>query len=243
MSVIGGMGDRMNKDREKAILELLLKKKRVTVKELARVLYASEPSIRRDLLQLEKQNLIRRVHGGAVLEEHSTSLSKIPFVLRELEDHDAKRIMAQKAAALVESGQVIFLDASSSAYAMIPYLAAKTNLTVITSGVKALMLLAEYGIPAFATGGRLLPTCLSLVDDDAIATVKKYNADWAFFSCRGLSPDGWVTDISIEENRVRAAMMGQARRSVLLCASEKFNKTYLHNLCHRDDLTVISDIE
>ena len=227
----------MNKDREKAILELLLKKKRVTVKELSQVLYASEPSIRRDLLQLEKQNLIRRVHGGAVLEEHSTSLSKIPFVLRELEDHDAKRIMAQKAAELVESGQVIFLDASSSAYAMIPYLASNG------SGVKALMLLAEYGIPAFATGGRLLPTCLSLVDDDAIATVKKYNADLAFFSCRGLSPDGWVTDISIEENRVRAAMMGQARRSVLLCASEKFNKTYLHNLCHRDVLTVISDAD
>jgi DeoR family fructose operon transcriptional repressor len=73
--------------------------------------------------------------------------------------------------------------------------------------------------------------------------VKKYNADLAFFSCRGLSPDGWVTDISIEENRVRAAMMEQARRSVLLCASEKFNKTYLHNLCHRDALTVISDAD
>ena len=57
----------MNKEREKIILEMLLKKKRVTVKELSHTLYISEPSVRRDLADLEKQNLIKRIHGGAVL--------------------------------------------------------------------------------------------------------------------------------------------------------------------------------
>ena len=63
----------MNKDREKQILEILLKEKKVNVKDLAARLYSSEPSIRRDLANLQKQNLIRRVHGGAILEETGIS--------------------------------------------------------------------------------------------------------------------------------------------------------------------------
>lgn len=234
----------MNKEREKYILEKLLKKKKVTVKELAKELYASEPSIRRDLKSLEKQMLIKRIHGGAILEELNSSYTKIPFVIRELENYDAKSIIAKKAAELVKDGDVIMLDASSSAYAMIPFLAQKSSITVITSGVKALMLLSEFGINAYSTGGHLLPTCLSLVDGDSFSMISKYNADIAFFSCRGLSSDGILTDFSIEENLVRQRMIEQSKKAVLLCASEKFNKTYLHNLCsiHNIDC-VISEIE
>lgn len=234
----------MNAEREKYILEKLLKKKRITVKELACELYASEPSIRRDLARLEKQSLIKRVHGGAVLEEHSSSYLKIPFFIRELEDYDAKNIIAKKAAELVKDGDVIMLDASSSAYAIIPFLAQKSNITVITSGIKALMLLGEYGINAYSTGGRLIPSCLSLIDNDSYTTISNYNADIVFFSCRGISPDGMITDFSIEENLVRLKMIEHSKKSVLLCASEKINKTYMHNLLNICDVDyVISEID
>lgn len=234
----------MHQERKKQILELLLKEKRVSVKELAARLYISEPSIRRDLCELEKQKLLRRVHGGAILEEHSDSYLKIPFLVREMEDYDAKNVMAQKAIELVHDGDVIMLDASSSAYALIPLLAQRANITVITSGVKALMRLAECGINAYSTGGHLLPSCLSLTDGDSHSMIANYNADIVFFSCRGITPDGMVTDLSIEENRVRRQMIDHARQAVLLCAGEKFNKTYLHNLCHVKELArVISDAE
>ena len=134
----------MNAEREKLILKKILKDKRVTVKELAEYLYVSEPSIRRDLASLEKQNLIKRIHGGAIIESHSTSYLKIPFAIREMEDFDAKCIIAKKASELVKDVDVIMLDASSSAYAMIPYLAEKNNITVITCGIKALIQLGEY---------------------------------------------------------------------------------------------------
>lgn len=193
----------MNKDREKAILEQLLRDKKVTVKDLASRLYASQPSTRRDL--------------------------------------QPKILMAQRADELVKDGDVIFWDASSSAYALTPFLAGKSNLTVITSGIKALTARGEYGVNVHSTGGQLLATCQSLVGRDACQTVEKYNADLLFVSCRDISPEGYATDFSIEGNVVRQSMIKHTKRAVLLCAKEKIEKTYMHNLCHTDEVELISE--
>jgi DeoR family fructose operon transcriptional repressor len=229
----------MSTDREKQILEILLKEKKASVPQLAKALYISEPSVRRDLQSLERQNLIKRVHGGALLEETALSKNKIPFLIREYEQSGAKSIIAQKAIHLISDNDVIFLDASTSCYYLIPFLASKSNLTVITNGVKALVKLAEYGIHTVSTGGVLLNNCMALVGEEAYKTIETYNADVALFSCRGVSEDGYLTDISTEENNVRKKMIRHARRSYLLCASEKLGKRYFHNLCHKDEITGI----
>lgn len=233
----------MNNERQKHILEKILIQKKVNVKDLARDLYASEPSIRRDLADLEKQQLIKRVHGGAILEETGNSALKIPFVIREMEQADAKIIMAQKAIEYIKDNDVIFLDASSSAYNLIPYLSLKKNITVITSGVKALTKLSEYSIKTISTGGELMPSCLSLVGDESYQNLERFHADITFFSCRGLSYDGRLTDISAPENYVRQKMIKCSDRAFLLCASEKIGKKYYHNLCTTKDISgVISEV-
>lgn len=230
-------GDYMSIEREKQILEILLKEKRAGVDQLAKALFVSEPSIRRDLQSLEKQNLIKRIHGGAVLEETALSKNKIPFLIREYEQSSAKAIIAKKAIDFICDNDVIFLDASTSCYYMIPFLASKRNITVITNSVKALIKLAEYGINTISTGGTLINSCLALVGEEAHRVIETYNADIAFFSCRGVSADGYLTDIAPEENNVRKKMIKNARKSYLLCAGEKFGKRYFHNLCHKEEIT------
>lgn len=233
----------MSKDREKIILETALKKKKVSVKELSEILYISEPSVRRDLASLEKQNLIKRIHGGAVIEDTALSRNKIPFLIREYEQDSAKLIIAQKAVKYINDNDVIFLDASTSAYRLIPFIASKRNVTVITNGVKALISLAEYSIPTISTGGRLVGSCLALVGEEAYKTIDSFNANIAFFSCRGLSDDGYLTDIAPEEDFIRQRMIKNSQKSYLLCAQEKFSKKYFHNLCHKDDIDgIISEI-
>ena len=227
----------MNKDREKSILEIVIKEKAVTVKDLARRLYASEPSIRRDLCSLEKQKLLRRTHGGAVLDENALSEIKVPFLIRELEKSDEKITIARKAAAFVPDGSIVFLDASTSAYVMIPFLAEKRNLIVITNGIKALAKLSESHITCIGTGGNVVHSCLAFVGEDALRTIAEYNADFCFFSCRGLSEDGKITDIAQSENAVRRKMIEHAKSSYLLCTSDKIGKTCYHNLCTADDIT------
>ena len=226
----------MNKEREKLILEKLVRNKKVTVKEIAKDLYISEPSVRRDLASLEKQNLIKRTHGGAIIEETALSLNKIPFVLRELEESDSKLIIAKKAVELINDNDVIFLDASTSAYTMIPFLISKNNVTVVTNGVKALSKLAEYNINTISTGGRLVSSCLALVGEEAYKTIESINADVAFFSCRGLSDDGFITDIAPDENYVRAKMITHSKKSYLLCTNNRKGEKFFHNLCHERDL-------
>lgn len=231
----------MSVDREKQILEFLLKERQLTVKQLARKLFISEPSVRRDLASLERQNLIKRIHGGAVLDDSALSKNKIPFLIREYEQSDAKMRIAQKAIDLISDNDVIFMDASTSCYYIIPFLASKRNLTVITNGVKTLTKLAEYDICAISTGGILVNSCLALVGDEAYDTITRFNADIAFFSCRGISPDGFLTDISAAENNVRKRMIKNAKKSYLLCASSKIGKEYFHNLCHRDEIDGVID--
>lgn len=226
----------MNAEREKSILQILIQEKEVRVKDLARRLYASEPSIRRDLNALERQKLLRRVHGGAILDENGISEIKIPFLIRELESSDEKIQIAQKAAQLVPDESVIFLDASTSAYQMIPFLTSKKNLTVITNGINALKRLSELSIKTIGTGGEVINSCLALVGDNAHAIIDRYNADLAFFSCRGLSDDGYLTDISEKENHVRHHMIAHARRAYLLCTPDKIGHRFFHTLCHADDI-------
>lgn len=228
-----------SKERERAILELLIRDKRASVKELAAALYISEPSIRRDLARLEQQQLIKRVHGGAMLDETGASRIKIPFVIRELESADEKGRLARRAAALVPDGAVLFLDASSSAYRMVPFLTEKKDLTVITSGLRATSALAEQGIRVICTGGDVMNTCLSLVGDGAVEAIRNYHADLCFFSCRGLSLNGELSDISREENAVRREMIARSDASYLLCTESKVDKQYYHRLCHVTDLSGI----
>lgn len=229
----------MNKEREKEILKILLSEKRIYVKDLSERIYASEPSIRRDLADLERKGFLRRIHGGAMIEESNNSEVKIPFILRELEQSDAKVVIAKKAAELIHDGNVIMLDASTSAYNLVPFLSRFSDLTVITNGVKTLNSLAEYNITAYSTGGYLVSSLRTLTGEDAISTLSRYNADIAFFSCRGLSLDGKVSDFLIEENLVRRRMLKQAKTKVLLLDDSKLGHVYMHNLCDVSEIDYV----
>ncbi len=227
----------MSKNRERLILEKLLTRKQISVDELSKELYTSKSSIRRDLTNLEKHNFLKRVHGGAILIENGISDIRVPFALRELEQGDAKISIAKKAAGLVHDGDVIFLDASSSAYNLIPFLSEKKDITVITNGVKALQRLAEFNIKTICTGGKMFNASFALVGDEAYAILDGINADISFFSCRGMSEDGKLTDITDSENYVRQRMISNSKKSYFLCASEKIGRLFYHNLCTVNDIT------
>ena len=225
-------------EREENILNALLEADSMSTRELSAKLFVSVPTLRRDLIKLEQKGKIIRIHGGAQLVKKSPD-EKIPILLREQEQNEAKSIMAQKAVSHIRDGNVILLDGSTSAYHIIPLLSNFQNLLVITSSAKSSYLLGKMGINNICTGGRMITRSLSYIGEEAESTVKRYNADLVFFSCRGLSMDGALTDNSIEENSLRKVMLHHAKKRIFLCDSSKLDRVYLNNLCRLSEVDEI----
>ncbi len=228
--------------RQEQILEILKRERSVSVARLAKILYASEPTVRRDLAYLEQQGYLKRVYGGAVLG--GAPDREIPYDVRAGEQEDAKAIMARKAATYLRKGDVIFLDGSSSAARMVGPISEVEDVLVVTSGAKTAIALAEKGVRVICTGGQMITRSFTYVGSHAEACVRSMRANTVFFSCRGLSDDGEMTDISIEEINLRRAMLERAQTKILLCDSSKLGKQYMYSLGYRDTIdAVISELD
>ena len=227
-----------NEEREKEILTILEKKYMISVKELADLLFVSEPTIRRDLSGMEKKQLILRTHGKVIANKISAN-TNMALSAREQHMYNIKSNLAEKAASLVNDGDVIMLDASSTASHLIKYLEKFKDIVVITCGIKTSYMLAQTGIKFICTGGEAINKSFSLIGQTAISALQSYNADICFVSCHGLSETGFATDTSVPENDIRYMLMKQSKRKVLLIDSTKINKGYWHNLC---DISEFDDV-
>lgn len=221
-------------ERLDRILALLREKQTATVKALSSQLYASEATVRRDLNELEKRGLIKRVHGGAVLLDSANR--ELPLYVREQQNVEAKRIIAAKAARYLQDGQVIFLDASSTVMFLIKHLESFQSLTIITNGLKTAQELSSLNHKVYCTGGLMLHNSSAYVGDFAADFVRHFNADVFFFSSRGMTEDGRITDESSEETNIRRVMFAQSRKRIFLCDRSKIGKTYCYNLCSTNQL-------
>lgn len=204
-----------------------------TVTELAKLLYASEATIRRDLNALQKHGLIRRIHGGAALLDSTTH--ELPLYVREQQNAEAKRIMAANAVRYLRDGQTIFLDASSTVMFLIKYFEEFENLTIITNGVKTAQELSGLSHNTYCTGGLMLHHSAAYVGSFTESFIRHFNADIFFFSSRGLSDDGRITDASADETHVRRAMFEQSKQRIFMCDHSKLGHTYSCNLCRLSD--------
>lgn len=143
----------------------------------------------------------------------------------------AKRIISEKASRYIAEGQTVFLDASSTAQYLIKYFEGFQNLTIITNGMKTAQELNSLSHRIYCTGGLLLHNSSAYVGDFAADFVRNFNADIMFFSSRGVSEDGHITDASQEENYIRQVMLQQSRKHIFLCDHNKIGQIYCYNLC------------
>ncbi|MBQ8508525.1 MAG: DeoR/GlpR transcriptional regulator [Clostridia bacterium] len=227
-------------ERQQRILELLRTEGSMTTAALAAKLFVSEATVRRDLSRLEGTGQLRRIHGGAMLL--SGPEYELPLSLRDRQSGEAKQNIAAKAARLISDGQTIMLDASSTVLRLVPHLAQKSGLTVVTNGPKTTIELAARHVKTLSTGGIVLENSVAFVGRQAEQFIAGINADILFFSCRGLTGDGWVTDSSLEEACIRREMLRRAKHRWLLCDTNKLGAQYTYNICHVDELDgVISE--
>lgn len=231
-------------DRQQQILSLLSGKGSATVKELAAAVFASEASVRRDITALESEGFVRRVYGGVVLSDYKNKA--VPLALRESDHSRSKEELASRAAALVENGTTLFLDASSTVTRMIKYLGNARDLRIITNSISALEEVAKLGnteIKAYCTGGEFDPSAKAFFGPAAESYARSVSADVLFFSSQGVSEEGEISDVSEAETSLRRVMLERTRRSIFLCDSSKVGVKKTFTLCGKDSVScMICDI-
>ena len=225
--------------RKKDIFDILCEKKRISVSELSKMLYVCEMTIRRDLSEMEKEGLIKRYRGGAIYIEGT----ELPITRRMYLSEEEKRILAKKAEIYLADNTTVFIDSSSTCHYIIPHIKKFNNIKIVTNSINALLSAAKLHIPCFLIGGEYYEQDMCFVGSLSEQYAKNINVDTAFFTTKGLSKDGIISDTDLGQTMVRYSIMKNANKSIFLFEKEKIGKKYLHTLCRADtvDSIILSD--
>lgn len=224
-------------ERQQAVMAYLQRHHTATVYALAKHLYTSEASVRRDIAALEAAGLVVKVYGGVVLPEHKNEV--VPVELRDSANSAAKEIIAAEAAKYIHDGDTVFFDSSSTVRRICKHIKGRKHLKVITNNVRICQDLKDSDITVYCTGGEYYKKLDCFLGSYAERFIASINATSVFFSCKGLSSQGLLTDVSEPEIAIRQAMLEHAESRYLLCDHSKVGQTYAFTLCHANDLTDI----
>lgn len=210
-------------ERRQKIMEKIRLDRKVYVADLAKVFKVTEETIRRDLEKLEAQDLLRRSYGGAILTE-STS-EDLSYKRRSTINSESKLAIAEKAARLIQDGDTIMMDSSTTCQALLQRLKEQKDITIITNSIRLMNDFMGSGFKMICTGGTMRESSCALTGSITSQTLEKYFVDFAFISCKGIDREKGIMESNESESRIKSIMIRQARKAVLLVDHSKFDKT------------------
>jgi DeoR/GlpR family transcriptional regulator of sugar metabolism len=213
-------------DRRQSIMDLLLEAGSASVEDMANRFGVSRMTIHRDLDDLEQAGLLRKVHGGASIE--SSPQFESDFRYRERIALGEKRAIAARAAGLVEPGQIVMLDDSSTVGAMAPLLLDLRPLTVITNNLAVINALSGVaGITLISLGGQFSKKFNGFFGIVAEEALRGLRADAAFLSTSAIE-GAQAFHQDQEVIQLKRRMLRSARKKYLLADHDKFGRQALH---------------
>lgn len=225
-------------ERRNRILEKLQEEKKVIVSELSGQFNVSEETIRRDLDRLDKEGLAVKSYGGAVLNENIGL--DLPFQVRRKKNMKGKQRIGAIIAQLVQDGEHIILDPSTTAVAIVKALQNKQRLTVITNSIEVLVELADKsGWEIISSGGTLRENYLALVGPRAMDGIASFNADKAIISCKGIDMEKGITDANEMFSQVKQSMLGAASFRILAADHTKFDRVAFSKICEVSQIDMV----
>jgi DeoR family transcriptional regulator of aga operon/DeoR family fructose operon transcriptional repressor len=228
-------------ERQDRIIELLETQKRVSVAALSERFGLSQATVRSDLGALLREGLIVRTHGGAILAE-SDGIEMSFRLRRQLHSAEKERIGAA-AAAMIEDGEAIALDASTTALAIAVQIRDRRELTVVTNGIYiALALIDRPGVTVFMPGGFLRRDSVSMVGGDGRELIQSYHVQRGFFGAKGLTLREGLTDVNCDEVAIKRDMVRHAKQVIAVVDSSKWGRVGFVSFASVDEIaTVITD--
>lgn len=221
--------------RHELILRILRTDGPATVEDLAERLSTSQATIRRDLVQLDEDGLLRRVYGGAVpLDDRDDPFLDVAAVRTAEKD-----AIAARCADLIKDDETVLIDIGTTAHRVARRLRGR-SLTVITSSLAVVEELEdEPDIQLMVLGGMLWRNYRSLVGFMTEDNIRQIHADRLILGTSGVRPDGQVMDTTVIEVPVKRAMLSVSDQVILVADVGKFPGTGMAKVCGPADLDVV----
>jgi DeoR/GlpR family transcriptional regulator of sugar metabolism len=226
-------------ERRNQILEKLQNEKRVIVSELSAQYGVSEETIRRDLEKLEKDGYVTKSYGGAVFNDNANI--DLPFNIRKNTNIVGKQKLASILTDLVNEGDSLILDSSSTAVFIAKALKEKKrNLTIITNSIEIIIELfdvQEWRV--ISTGGLAQEGSFALVGPQTDQMLSSYYVGKAIISCKGLDMQNGITDSNELHAKNKQTMLSRADAKILAIDNSKFDKSAFTKICDFQELSMV----
>jgi DeoR/GlpR family transcriptional regulator of sugar metabolism len=228
-------------ERMEHVLRLLDTRDYVQVAELSETFAVSEVTVRSDLTELARQGLVARIRGGVRAIQHGQS--EVGFDLRLRLEVEKKRAIARAAAAMVNEGEAVAVDASTTGYYLALELRSKRELVVVTNGLLVATALADApGITVLVTGGMLRLSAMSLVGDFGADVLRTTRINKGFLGARGLSLSRGLMDLNPDEVRIKQEMADACEQVYGIFDGTKWHRSALLAFVSAEELAgIITD--
>ena len=244
-------------ERFEKIIDMLRQQPSVRVTDLVPILDASESTIRRDIAELDKEGRLRKVFGGAVALEGQRAgngtngtaggdaARKVNVQHRDIDAKakirvDEKTKVAVRAAALIEEGDLVYIDAGTTTGSMIEHIDCYSA-TYVTNGVRHAIDLAERGFRTYLLSGLIKASTEAIIGYDAVDSLKKYHFDKCFIGTDGIDQENGLTTLDIEESMVKTEVIRRSGRVYVLADSSKFGLVAKIKFASLEAGTIITD--
>lgn len=228
----------LTEERYQLILERLQRQGVVKLQELVDSLGASESTIRRDLVDLESRQLLKRVHGGAsLLNLKSQEPGMEEKTSKNIQE---KTVIAQLAAKEIRDGECIYLDAGTTTLAMIPCIEAR-NVTVVTNGLSHVEALVSKQIRSYLLGGMMKTHTKAVIGSIALQNMDNFRFDKCFLGTNGVDPQMGYTTPDPEEALIKRRAHQLSGQTYVLADSSKIGEVTFAKLFELDEAVLITD--
>lgn len=234
-------------ERQSQILERVAEQGEIKIQEISELFGISDMTARRDLNELDRRGLLRRVHGGAVANLGRSY--EPPFQSRSIKNETKKSAVGQKAAELIFDGDSISLDVGTTTLEVARGLSGKRNLTIVTNCLQVANLLVstlslEVDARLIITGGIVRPRELSMIGSIPEDVYRNFHTDKAFIGIGGISLENGLTEYNIEDSQIKKILLQNASEKIIVADSAKFGVTTFNTVAPLDAVdTIVTDSE
>ena len=222
-------------ERQKQIIKFL-KTGSMSIADIAKELYVSQMTIRRDVSELKRTGIITQFRGGVALNQETDI---VPIDLRENTEKNNKIQLAKKAVQHVRNGMLLYIDSSSTCSNIVPFLEEFQNLQVITNSTKVLLELGKMDIRSKMACGYHYPNDRCVCGSEAEAYIRNFRYDIAFISSSGYD-NKFITDWNEAQTNVRRAAIESADKTMFLMLPSKYGKSFQYVVCKTKDVEIIT---